>query len=104
LRKEKTDAVADMAQKQRVGQISDLSDAQEYEDLLARERSVIAGHTDIQFSGFITVSAPTREELDGARSAIARAAAQAACEVRPLFGRQAQGFVIASLPLARRSF
>jgi hypothetical protein len=104
LRKEKTEAVADMAQKQRVGQIADLSDAQEYEDLLARERSVIAGHTDVQFSGFITVSASTREELDGARSAIARAAAQAACEVRPLSGRQAQGFVIAALPFARRSF
>jgi hypothetical protein len=104
LRKEKTEAIADMAQKQRLGQIADLSDAQEYEDLLARERSVIAGHTDVQFSGFVTVSAPTREELDGARSIISRAATQAGCEVRPLFGRQAQGFVVAALPFGRRTF
>jgi hypothetical protein len=104
LRKEKTEAVADMAQKHRVGQIADLSDAQEYEDLVSRERSIIAGHTDIEFSGFVTVTAPTRDGLDAARSVITRAAAQAACEVRPLHGRQAQGFVVAALPLARRSF
>ena len=51
IRKEKTEAVADQAQKARVGQIADLSDAQEYQDLLDRERSVIAGHTDVEFSG-----------------------------------------------------
>ena len=104
IRKEKTEAVADMAQKQRVGQISDLSDAQEYQDLIARERSVVAGHTDVEFSGFVTVTAPTPSALDAAREAITRAAAQAACEVRPLYGRQAQAFVLAALPLARTAF
>ena len=34
IRKEKTEAVADSAQKARVGQLADLSDAQEYDDLL----------------------------------------------------------------------
>ena len=104
LRREKTGAVADMAQKAKVGQLADLSDTQEYEDLLTRERSVVAGHTDVEFSGFVTVTAPTPEALDAACAAITRAAAQAACEVRPLYGRQAQGFVVAALPLARRAF
>jgi hypothetical protein len=104
IRKEKTEAVADMAQKQKVGQIADLSDAQEYEDLIARERSVVAGHTDVEFSGFVTVTAPTRPLLDAAREAITRAAAQAACEVRPLYGRQGQAFVLAALPFARTAF
>jgi hypothetical protein len=104
IRKEKTEAVADRAQKQRVGQITDLSDAQEYEDLLARERSVVAGHTDVEFSGFVTVTAPTRPALDAAREAITRAASQAACEVRPIYGRQAQAFVLAALPMARTAF
>jgi hypothetical protein len=36
--------------------------------------------------------------------AVMRAAAQAACEVRPLYGRQAQGFLLAALPLARAAF
>jgi hypothetical protein len=104
IRKEKTEAVADQAQKARVGQIADLSDTQEYHDLLDRERSVIAGHTDVEFAGFITVTAPTREQLDAARAAVARAAGQAACEARPIYGRQAQAFILAGLPLARSSF
>lgn len=104
IRKEKTEAVADMAHKQKIGQISDLSDTQEYEDLLDRERSVVAGHTDVEFAGLITVTATSPEALDAARAQIVRAAAQAACEVRPLYGRQAQGFVCAALPLARRCF
>ena len=101
IRKEKTEAVADMSHKQRVGQITQLSDTQEYEDLLSRERSVVAGHTDVEFTGLITVTAPDPEALDAACAQITRAAAQSACEVRPLYGRQAQGFITGALPLAR---
>jgi len=101
IRKEKTDAAADQAHKSRVGQIAELADAQEYQDLLDRERSVITGHTDVEFTGFVTVTAPDRDSLDAARAAIVRAAGQAACEARPLYGRQAQGFILAALPLAR---
>lgn len=104
IRREKTEAIADSSHKARVGQLADLSDTQEYEDLLARERSVIAGHTDVEFTGFITVTAPTPEALDTARATIARATAQAACEVRPLYGRQLQGFIVGALPLARTTF
>jgi hypothetical protein len=104
IRKEKTEAVADQAQKARVGQLADLADAHEYEDLLNRERSVIAGHTDVEFTGLITVTAPSRELLDAGRVAVLRAAAQAACDVRPLYGHQAQGFILAALPLARTAF
>jgi hypothetical protein len=104
LRKEKTEAVADMTHKQKVGQIADLSDAQEYEDLLNRERSVVAGHTDVEFAGLIAVTASDPEALDAAVAQVVRAAAQAACEARPLYGRQAQGFLCAVLPLARSCF
>jgi hypothetical protein len=104
IRKEKTEAVADQSQKARIGQVADLSDAHEYQDLLTRERSVIAGHTDVEFTGLITVTATTREEMEAARAAVVRAAGQAACEARPLHGRQAQGFMLATLPLARTGF
>ena len=104
IRKEKTGALADQAQKARIGQVADLADEAEYSDLLARERSVIAGHTDVCFSGFVAVTARSREELDAARATVVRAAASAACELRPLYGRQAQGFVLAALPLARTAF
>lgn len=104
IRREKTEAVADSTQKSRIGQIADLSDAQEYDDLVARERSVIAGHTDVEFTGLVTVTAPTPEALEAAVATVTRAAAQAACEVRPLYGRQMQGFIAAALPLARTTF
>jgi hypothetical protein len=81
-----------------------VADAHEYQDLLNRERSVIAGHTDVEFVGFITVTAPSRDLLDAGRAAVMRAAAQAACDVRPLYGYQAQGFILAALPLARAAF
>jgi len=101
IRVEKTSALADAAQKAKIGQVADLSDHQEYEDVLARERALVAGHADVDFSGFVTVSAPSSEELDAAVAAVARAATQCACEARPLYGRQAQAFICASLPLAR---
>ena len=104
IRREKTGAVADGAQKARIGQVADLSDAQEYEDLLARERSVISGHTDVCFTGFVTVTAPSPEALEAAVGTVKRAAAQSCCEVRPVYGRQMQSFVAAALPLARSPF
>ena len=104
IRREKTEAVADSAQKAKIGQLADLSDAQEYDDLLARERSIISGHTDVIFTGFVTVTARSAEALEAACATIARAAGQAACEVRPLYGHQLQAFVAATLPLARTVF
>ena len=101
IRREKTEAISDSQQKAKIGQIQDLSDAQEYDDLLDRERALISGHADVAFSGFIAVSAPTEDMLSAAVSQIERAASQAACETRILYGRQTQGFVVAALPLAR---
>ena len=104
IRREKTEAVADSVQKARIGQLADVSDGQEYEDLLARERSVVAGHTDVEFTGLVTVTAPAVEDLDAAVAGIVRAASQASCEVRPLYGHQLQGFIAAALPLGRATF
>ena len=73
IRREKTGAVADSAQKARIGQVAELSDAQEYEDLVARERSVISGHADVQFSGLVTVTAADHEALETALATIKRA-------------------------------
>ena len=101
IRKEKTEAITDSAQKAKVGQIPDLSDAQEYADVLTRERALISGHADIEFSGFVTVTAPSRDELSTAVALVERSATQSGCETRVLFGRQAQGFIVGALPLAR---
>ena len=101
IRKEKTEAASDSAQRAKIGQIQDLSDHQQYEDVLIREQALISGHADVEFSGFLVVTASSRDELSAAVAQIEQAASQATCETRILYGRQAQGFVVAALPLAR---
>ena len=78
IRKAKVEYVTDAAQKARIGAIADLSDAAEHADVLDRERALIAGHADIRFTGLITVTAATLDELEAAVAEIARAAIQAA--------------------------
>jgi len=82
IRKEKVEYVTDAHQKAKLGVIADQSDAQEYSDVLERERALIAGHADLKFSGLITVTAATKDELDAAVSQIERAATQSGCETR----------------------
>ena len=94
LRKEKTEAITDSRHKAKVGQVQDLSDVQEYQDLLAREQALIGGHADVEFSGFLTVTAASEEGLTQAVALIERSAGQSGCETRILYGRQSQGFVV----------
>jgi Putative type VII ESX secretion system translocon, EccE len=104
IRREKTEMLSDAAQKAKIGQIADLSDAQELADVHARERALISGHADMIFAGFVTVTAPNWPELVAAVGQIERAAALAVCETRLLHGQQAQAFTVAALPLARSVF
>ena len=46
--------------------------------MLDRERALISGHADIEFTGWIVMSAATETELDAATKQIERAASQAA--------------------------
>ena len=101
IRKERTSAIADSRQKAKVGQIADLADADEYADLLTRERAVGAGHADVELSGFLAITAESEQDLRAARSTIERAAATSGCEILLLSGRQTQGFIVAALPFAR---
>ena len=101
IRKEKTEMLTDAATRARIGQIADLSDNQHFADVAAREQALICGHADMAFSGYITVTAPSRPELTGAVAQIERAATAAACETQVVYGAQAQAFVAARLPLGR---
>jgi hypothetical protein len=101
IRKDKVEYVTDAAQKARIGQLVDLADEQQYVDVLDRERALISGHADLEFSGFLAVTAPTRDSLAAAVSAVELAAISAGCETRVVFGRQSQAFAVAALPLGR---
>jgi hypothetical protein len=102
LRRQKVEYVTDAHHKQRLGVLADESDAQEYRDVLDRERALIAGHADLKFTGLLTVTAVSKDALDAAVSQIQRAATQSGCETRLLHGQQARAFTVAALPLARR--
>jgi len=104
LRKEKTQSITDAGHKAQIGQVQDLSDVQEYGDLIQREQALLSGHADVEFSGFVSVTAPTKDGLDAAVALIERAAGQSGCETRVLYGSQSQGFVVGALPLGRSAF
>jgi len=90
------------AQKAKIGAIADLSDSAERDDVLERERALISGHADVKLTGLISITAPSRDELEASVAEISRAAIQCGCETRRLYGQQARAFVSASLPLARK--
>jgi hypothetical protein len=101
IRKEKVEYLTEAHQSERIGKIADLSAEQEYADVLARERALISGHADMRFSGFVVLTAKTRDELGSAVAAAQRAATQSGCDTRVLAGQQAQAFTVAALPLGR---
>ncbi len=101
IHKEKVEYLTEAHQNARIGRLADISAAQELDDVSTRERALVAGHVDMRFSGFVSVTAPTRDTLIIAISSIARAASQCGCQSRILHGQQAQAFVTAALPLAR---
>lgn len=101
IRKKKTEYVSDAAQRARIGQIDDAAQTAEYHDVLQQEADLTAGHGVLRYTGLISISAPTVDELNAGVAAIEQAAIQASCETRLLVGQQAQAFCAAALPLAR---
>lgn len=102
IRKKKVEYISDAAQRARIGQIEDAAQSAEYADVLRQESDLAAGHGVLRYTGLISVSAPSVEELDAAISAIEQAAIQGSCETRRLVGQQARAFTVAALPLCRR--
>ncbi|XSS43077.1 SCO6880 family protein [Propionibacteriaceae bacterium Y1685] len=102
IRKKKVEHISDQAQRQRIGQIEDASQTAEYQDVLQQEADLTAGHGILRYTGLVTITAPTVNELDAAVAAIEQAAIQASCETRLLVGQQAAAFTAAALPLCRK--
>lgn len=101
VQRDKVEHLVDAAQRQRLGQIESEAQRREHDDVLRRERELVAGHGDLRFAGLLAVSADSPERLDDACGAIETAATQALVDVRRLVGEQAEAFTAAALPLAR---
>ena len=93
---------SDSAQRARTGRLEEETMLAEVDDITRREQDLVAGHGDLSFTGLLTVTAPTTQELDAACTATETAAAQAMCEVRRLVGQQSAAHTAAALPLAAR--
>lgn len=101
IRRKKTGLLSDASQRAKIGQIEDAAHTAEYRDVVRQEQDLTAGHGILRYTGLITVTAATSDELDAAVAAVEQAAVQASCETRRLVGQQAQAFTAAALPLSR---
>ena len=99
--RKRNDPAASAAQRLRIGQVEDEATRAEVEDLVRREQELVAGHGDMRFTGLVTVTAPTLDELEAACAATEAAAAQSLCEVRRLVGQQGLAHLAGAVPLAR---
>jgi hypothetical protein len=68
--------------------------------VLEREHEIVAGYAELEYAGFVTVTAPTVEELDTACGEYEHAAAQVGLELRALDG-QHDTALGACLPIGR---
>lgn len=102
IRKKKVEHISDAAQRAKIGQVDDATQTAEFDDVLQQEADLTAGHGILRYTGLISITATTSDELEAAVAAIEQAAIQASCETRRLVGQQAQAFTAAALPLARR--
>lgn len=95
----RTADLADEELRRRGGFLSTARRAREAELAGRREEELADGHASFRFSGFVTVTAPTRAALAAGCEATEHAAGQCRMELRRLYGAQLDGFA-STLPLA----
>lgn len=76
-----------------------LTHLREEEDLAVREHDLVDGFGDVQYRGFVTVSAESKDALAKARTDIEQASHPARLVLASLSGQQAAGFVTGALPV-----
>ena len=91
---------ADSELRARFGQSETARQRQAQEAAARREAELAAGHGEVRFSGFVTVSGRDEGELRRGCAEIHRHAARARLELRRMYGQQAEAFSF-TLPLAR---
>jgi hypothetical protein len=96
----RTAELANAALRARVGQVTTERTRTEAADVEEREAELVAGHAAYRFSGYVTVSGRSLDELEDACSQVEQAAHRAFLEIRRLYGQQDEAFTF-TLPLAR---
>jgi len=76
-----------------------LTHLREEEDLAVREHDLVDGFGDVQYRGFVTISAESKDALAKARTDIEQASHPARLVLASMSGQQAAGFVTGALPV-----
>ncbi|GAB3584499.1 hypothetical protein GCM10027406_31000 [Leifsonia lichenia] len=76
-----------------------LTHLREEEDLAVREHDLVDGFGDVEYRGFVTVSAESKDALSKARTDIEQASHPARLVLASMSGQQAAGFVTGALPV-----
>jgi hypothetical protein len=91
---------ADNDLRRRFGQSETARQRQAEEATLRREAELAAGHGEVRFAGFVTVSGRDGDDLRRASAEVHEHAARARLELHRLYGQQAEAFTF-TLPLCR---
>jgi hypothetical protein len=86
--------------RQRAGFVTSIRRRREHEQVLARERELADGHSDVRFSAYVLVSGGSEQELEAACAEVEQQAGQARLELCRLDGDQEVAFTYC-LPLGR---
>lgn len=92
--------LSDNELRNRAGYITSERRRRELEGVLRREQELADGFSEYRFSGYVTVTASSLDELDEACNEIEQIATQARLELRKLYGEQDNAFTC-TLPLCR---
>jgi len=96
----RTADLADDELRRRAGFVVTARRRRQAEGVLQREAELAGGHGEYRFSGYVTVSALERSELERACAELEQTARHAHLELRRLYGRQEEALTW-TLPLAR---
>jgi hypothetical protein len=91
---------ADRELRHRFGQSETARQRQAQDATMRRESELAAGHAEVRFSGFVTVSGRDAHDLRRASSEVLEHAARARLELHRMYGQQADAFTF-TLPLCR---
>ena len=96
----RTADVADAELRRKGGFLHTARRRREEETLADRELELADGHAPFRFSGYVTVTSDSREELEGSCGRVEQAAGQAGMELRRCYGDQQRAFCF-TMPLGR---
>ncbi len=96
----RTADLADTELRRRGGFVSTARHARESEVLARREAELAEGHASFRYSGYVTISAPSEDDLVAACDVVQHAAGQSRLALRRLYGDQAAAYTC-TLPLCR---